>query len=114
MSIIFGGHFFTDPEPLSTWKAPESSGLYTILARDVTYQPAPYRPLYFGETDNFAARRIGSSHEKHPSWLILAGKDSVLYVSISIMPFSTPLQRWVAEQGLIVTYRPPCNECDRA
>jgi hypothetical protein len=114
MSIIFGGHFFTDPEPLSTWYAPESMGLYAILARDASSQPAPYKPLYFGETENFAARGIGGAHEKYLSWLIQAGGRSILYVSISIMPMSTAIQRRAAEQALITAYRPPCNECDKA
>ncbi len=110
MSINFGGNQFTGPVPLSTWQPPALAGLYVILTFDGDVRPLPYRPLYFGETDNFATRRIGRSHEKFISWSLQAGGEANLYISIFIMPSSSAVQRRAIEQQLIAVYRPPCND----
>jgi len=109
MGINFSGYFFTDPVPISIWQAPESSGLYVISVSDLSSQPLPYRPLYFGETENFATRGIGRSHEKYCCWIREASMEANLYISLFFMPSSRAARRRAIEQQLIQAYRPSCN-----
>jgi hypothetical protein len=110
MSINFGGYQFTYPVRLSTWQAPWLSGLYAILRFDLSARPLPYKPIYFGETDNFATRGIGKSHDKYDCWALEAGAEADLYISIFAMPSSHAIQRRAIEQQLIATYQTPCND----
>jgi hypothetical protein len=110
MTISFGGHQFTEPMSLSTWQAPWLSGIYAILRFDLSASPSPYTALYFGETDNFATRGIGKSHDKYDCWALEAGAEADLYISIFAMPSSHAIQRRAIEQQLIAIYRTPCND----
>jgi hypothetical protein len=110
MTINLGGKHFTKPVLLSSWQAPSLAGLYVILTFDGNIRPLPYRPIYFGETDNLGTRRIGRSHDRFSCWSLQAGGEADLYISIFIVPLSNAEQRRAIEQQLIAVYRTPCND----
>ena len=112
--IKFNDHLFSEPSAL-----PANSnfmdtlggkpGLYAILVYDSTCSLRPYRPLYFGESDNINGRATGT-HENHPSWCKHGGTNMPLYRALCPLPGSTKTQRQQVESLLIAKYTTPCNE----
>lgn len=109
MAICFGGYEFSEPVQLIHWVPPSIAGLYAILIPDNTYNPRPFRVIYFGETKNYSERGFIRSHHKYSAWLNVAGSEDNLYVSTFFMVLSPSLQRVVTETYLINEYRPVCN-----
>ena len=54
MNIIFDNHEFSEPKRIASWQAPKAAGLYVILKPDLSNSPIPLKPIYFGQTRNFA------------------------------------------------------------
>jgi len=109
--IRFGDCFFSCPEPLGDaglLAALESPGLYVVIAYDAAWQPLPYRPLYFGESDRVWSRAT-NSHENYANWKREAG-TATLYRAFHHMAGSTQRQRQMAESALILAYNPVCNQ----
>jgi hypothetical protein len=109
--IGFGDRLFSFPEPLGDaglLAGLESPGVYVVLAYDATWQPLPYRPLYFGESDRIWSRAT-ASHENYASWKREAG-TAALYRAFHHMTGSTRAQRQAVESSLIARYNTPCNE----
>jgi hypothetical protein len=106
--LRFLDRYFTEPIALGTGLLPSSAGVYAILVSDPGWQPRPYRPIYFGEAVDLAARVVGS-HEKHDEWRRAAGTGDQLYVAYHLMS-GCDEERTALEQGLIAEYRPECNE----
>ena len=75
--IRFKDYLFTEPVPLSGWRAPHYAGIAVILARNPHWGPKPMQPLSFGD--------IG---ELPPH----IGRNDLL-VSVLPMPYSTAAQR---------------------
>jgi len=86
-------------------------GLYAILVPDNTWNPRPYRPIYFGEARNLGAR-VGESHEKYDHWCGAAGGLENLYVAFHDMMGSSSGQREDAATQLVRYFLPECNERD--
>ncbi len=112
-TIRFSDCVFSCPEPLTSntllgLGGVESPGLYVVLVYDARWQPLPYRPLYFGESDQIWSRAT-PSHEKYDSWK-REGGTATLYMAFHNMSGSTRLQRQARESALIAHYNPPCNE----
>jgi hypothetical protein len=112
-SIRFGDWTFSFPEPLMgngflALVGLESPGLYVVLAYDAGWQPLPYRPLYFGESDKTWSRAT-PSHENYESWKREAG-SATLYRAFHHMTGSTRAERQARESALIARYNPPCNQ----
>ncbi|HEV8413028.1 MAG TPA: TIR domain-containing protein [Bryobacteraceae bacterium] len=84
------------------------AGIYVLLAADSTWQPRQYRPLYFGETENFS-QRVSTSHEHYGDWKRAAG-SSLLYVAQLPMYGSTQQDRRLVEKALVDWYDPPVNK----
>ncbi|MFP3983106.1 MAG: hypothetical protein ACLFV2_05385 [Desulfurivibrionaceae bacterium] len=110
MSIYFGEHFFSEPERLTSWKPPYIAGIYAILVDDPTVTPVPFRPIYFGETNNMAEPGLIQNHPLHDCWYNQTGSVYRLFITVYEMPDSTPFERQQVEAGLIRQYRPICNE----
>ena len=91
-SVCFGDSIFTPPEVMTSagllglWGL-EGPGLYVVIAYDATWRPLPYRPLYFGESEN-VWRRATPAHENHASWQRIAG-SATLYRAFHHIPRST-------------------------
>jgi hypothetical protein len=94
MSIAYGGIEFSEPVPLTEWRAPYRSGLFVVTVRDAVAQPRPYFPF---------------RHPAYPCWLRLAGSDERIFISSVPWPNSGPEQRRAAELQLVRQYQPECN-----
>jgi len=112
-SIRFGDWIFSSPElvtgnPFLGLGGLESPGLYVVLAYDAGWRPLPYRPLYFGESDNIWSRAT-PSHENYESWKG-ESRTATLYRAFHYMTGSTRAERQARESALIAHYNPPCNQ----
>jgi len=107
--IRFKDRLFSDPKRFPGWSGPQTSGLYAILVPDQGWSPRPFRPIYFGECQDFS-KRVSTSHEKYPSWIREAKAPSRLFVAVHYMPSSTQDGRRALESELIAHYEPVCNE----
>ena len=110
--IRFGTYDFSDlqllPHPYLSHPL-DLSGVYVILVFDDHWRPKPYRPLYFGESEDLW-NRTTVAHEKYVSWQVHAGTVTSLYRAFYPLPGSTRSQRQAVESTLIAQYNPPCNE----
>src|ERR1051326_4460683 len=73
--IRFGDYFFSSPAPLGgagLLAGMASPGLYVVMAYAPAWQPLPYRPVYFGESDKIWGRAT-PSHDNYASWNREAG-----------------------------------------
>jgi len=106
---------FSEPEALSTSLALsvlmglKQEGVYVILTDDRAAKPRPYRPIYFGESENVRSRAT-STHEKYSAWQREVGTYGKLYRAFHAMTGSTQQQRQVVESALIEAYNTPCND----
>lgn len=109
MAINFGGHIFSEPEPIIFWEPPNRAGIYAIMTFDPMARPRPFRVIYFGESGNLSERGFLRSHHRYLCWLTQSGSENNLYISVYLMPNSAPQQRRIIESLLINEYKPSCN-----
>lgn len=102
-----GAKSFYTPYEFPNLPIVDGPGVYVILAPSSSWGPRPYRPIYFGETEDFS-RRIGTSHEHYWDWRREAGSLQ-LYVAHFWMYGSSNQDRLTVEQALIDWYKPPVN-----
>jgi len=110
--IRFGDLVFSEPTLLpDTCLAGifDQPGLYVVLVHDSNWQPRPFRPLYFGESDGVWQRATGA-HENCDSWRARGGLFEPVYRALCPLPGWTRVQRQLAESALISAYQPPCND----
>jgi hypothetical protein len=112
--IVFNNFKFSEPATLVS--APTLAdqliaqpGLYVVLVYDLAWSPRPFRPLYFGESDNINSRASGT-HENHSAWCREAGTHTPLYRALCPLPGWSKTQRQQMESALIANYNPPCNQ----
>ena len=110
MSISFADYLFSDPEQLLSWKPPYMAGIYAILMDDPSCTPVPFRPIYFGETNDMSESGLIQHHPLHDCWYKLTGSVYRLHITISEMPDSSSAERQRVQTELIKQYRPICNE----
>jgi hypothetical protein len=111
--IKFNDYTFSEPTALPASSAfietiAGQPGVYAVLVFDPTCTPRPYRPVYFGESDNIHGRAAGT-HENHSSWRAEAGTNAPLYRALCPLPGLTKTQRQQVESVLIAEYSTPCN-----
>lgn len=95
--------------PLWSWQPPKASGLYCILAPDRGWTPYALRPIYFGETANFANRGVtDGSHDSTDRWQAEARWQD-LCVAVHYTADAPEQHRFGLESRLINSYRPACN-----
>jgi len=104
MSIIYGELDFSNPTKLISFSPPEEAGLYVILVPEFQDTGFPAKPIYFGQTENYAERGFLSSHIKRDCWIKEAIKEEYLSISIYPMPDSTEEERMEIESKLIARY----------
>ncbi len=92
---------------------PPTPGVYAILQRDATWQPRPFKPIYFGKAVDLSAR-VTASHEKYDDWCRVASGANNLYVAFCSMWRSSDSDRSLLETSLIKRYQPECNKTSKA
>jgi hypothetical protein len=108
-NTVFGKKGFSEPSffprllPLIS-----GAGIYVILVSDARWTPRQSRPIYFGETEDFAAR-VTTRHEHYIRW-ILEASSRQLYVAQLWMPVSTKPDRLTVTQALNNWYKLPIAE----
>ncbi len=110
MNITFDEYEFSEPVKITKWEPPESRGLYAILEPDLSAGHPPFKPIYFGQIENFAERGFIESHGKYPDWIKEAREIDNLFIAIYLMPGSTEGERKAIETELIAQYQPACND----
>jgi len=109
MNIILDNHEFSTPKRIAKWEPPKDSGLYVILKPDLSSSPIPLKPIYFGQTKNFAERGFLKSHEKYKDWIREVIEEEQMFIAIYLMTGSTEEERKTMKAELIAKYRPVCN-----
>lgn len=112
--IKFNDYTFSEPTALPPSSAfmetiAGQPGVYAVLVFDPTCTPRPFRPVYFGESDNIHGRAAGT-HENQSSWRAEAGTNTPLYRALCPLPGLTKAQRQQVESLLIAKYSTPCNQ----
>jgi excinuclease UvrABC nuclease subunit len=80
-----------------------------VLVFDFAGSPRPYRPIYFGKTENLS-ERVTSSHEKYSEWRAACQSLTGLHLAYHVMRDSSDWQRSTLERNLIAKYAPRCND----
>jgi len=109
MNIIFDNHEFSKPTRIAKWEPPKVAGLYVILKPDLSSSPMPLKPIYFGQTRNFAEQGLLKSHEIC-NWVKEAESEDGVFIAIYIMLGSIEEERKTMEVELIAKYQPVCNK----
>ena len=109
MNIIFDNHEFSKPMRISKWQPPKATGIYVILKPDLSISLIPLKPIYFGQTSNFAERDLLKSHEIY-NWVKEPKSDDGIFIAIYLMLGSTEEERKIMVAELIAKYRPVCNK----
>jgi len=109
MNIIFDNHEFSIPMRISKWQPPKAAGIYVILKPDLSISPIPLKPIYFGQTRNFAEQGLLKSHEIC-NWVKEAESEDGVFIAIYLMLGSTEEERKIMVAELIAKYRPVCNK----
>lgn len=116
MSIVFEqrGNFrveFTDPVPLVDCVPSTGGGLYVVMLEDRSWNPLPFRPIYFGQAEHFSQRGFPFDHHAAWKWFIEANASplTLLWISFHEMPGESEEERLKWESLLVDHYRPPCN-----
>ena len=110
INIIFGEYEFSEPTRIAKWEPPKAQGLYVILKPDLSSSPIPLKPIYFGQTRNFAERDFLKSHEKYKDWIREVIEEEQIFIAIYLMLGSTEEERKTMEAELIAKYQPVCND----
>lgn len=110
MTMSFADYLFSEPERLPSWKPPYMAGIYAILMDDPSCTPVPFRPIYFGETDDMSEPGLIQHHPLHDCWYKQTGSVYRLHIAVSEMPESSTAERQRMQTELIKHYRPICNE----
>lgn len=112
MTIYFGGMAFMYPARISNWSPKPTPGVYCVCVADPSWQPEPFRPIFFGATDNLSDSHLLHANRKHEAWLAHAGSLEILFVAnIELADFS-PLQRQLFAAQLVSQYRTPFNQIE--
>jgi len=113
MSIIFDNHEFIKPRRIADWEPPKAAGLYVILKPDLSIRPIPLKPIYFGQTSNFAERDLLKSHKIY-NLVKEMDSDEGIFIAIYIMLGSIEEERKTMQAELIAKYRPVCNKLKKS
>lgn len=109
MGIEYGGYVFSDPVPLTSATMPDASGLFAIQLFDSRCGTPPFKPIYFGESENFAAPAFPLQHEDYERWVHEARYAGLLFISFFKTPLWNVWCRRNATAKLVADYVPPCN-----
>jgi hypothetical protein len=112
MTTWWGDVDFTDPTLFALWDPPPGGGVYLLLARcpDADTQ-SQYRPVYVGETHDFAAD-VTEAHGRFACWAEVAGGTGHLYVVVHRTGgefLRGALMREHVKEILLARLKPPCN-----
>jgi hypothetical protein len=107
--LTYAGCNFTEPAGLWNWKPVPVTGIYAIVVPDAGVRPRPYRPIYFGQTIDFALKGFPGSHALFKQWVKAGKRKDSLYISIHVMPGADENQRRLVEKDMIAKFHPACN-----
>ena len=108
MSIDFAGLGFSDPVALPSFRGAPLPALYCFSVVDSSWAPKPFRPVYFGETNN-SASKIDLRHAAIERWQLMGRNVNELYVSVYYVPYVPEIARRHAETVLIEKFRTSLN-----
>jgi hypothetical protein len=106
--LSYGTLEFSDPVQLTRDVLPFAAGLYAILVPNYEFRPAPYEPIYFGQSANLRAA-VGIHHLAYSRWRWHPRGRQGLFVSYVAMPSSTEDWRRYHVTQLLRQYNPVCN-----
>jgi len=109
MNIIFDNHEFSTPKRIAKWEPPKAAGIYVILKPDLSSSPIPLKPIYFGQTSNFAERNLLKSHNNYKYWIKEVVSEDNIFIAVYKMLGSIEEERKTMETELIAKYRTVCN-----
>jgi hypothetical protein len=112
MTTWWGGIDFTDPKLFALWDPPPGGGVYLLLARRPDAGPQdPYRPIYVGQTHDFATY-VTVAHGRFECWAEEAAGTGHLYVVVHRTEdefLRGDMRRERIKESLHVRFNPPCN-----
>ena len=111
-TIRLAHKLFEGPMPITAWTPPARAGVYCILVPDSRCVP-PFRPVFFGQSENFADRGFPPARGGRASWLDIADYDLSIHIAVHWMPQSTLDSRKAVERELIRFCQPELNEIFR-
>src|SRR3954464_12744161 len=104
-TIRLAHKIFEGPFPINGWTPPPRAGVFCIMVPDSRCVP-PYRPVYFGQSQNLAERVFPRAHHGHARWLDIADYALAIYVAAHWMPQSTLDERKATERQLVQLCQP--------
>ena len=105
MTIQILHYEFLGPIKLSEWGPPMEQVVYAIFSREKDI----FKILYMGESEKTSKTDFFTKNEKFKCWLIHAGSDANLYLSIHPMWDSEKPDRERIVNKVINRYKPVCN-----
>ncbi len=72
-------------------------------------EPNTYTLIYVGESENLSERGFYRDHHKFGCWMSKAGTLDNIYISLHLMPNSTPEQRRTIETQAIGNWQLACQ-----
>ncbi|MGD8538922.1 MAG: hypothetical protein PVI66_09405 [Candidatus Aminicenantes bacterium] len=107
--IYFANYQFSEPGAFLNWTTTEIEGIFAILVQDPTSKSRPYKPIYFGESENLSEHGFFRSYHRYDCWIREAGNETDLYISVFPTPGSPPELRQGIKAFLVKYYQPSCN-----
>ena len=66
--MYFHKYNFTDPVSLIKWLPRYKVGIYAVVVNDPSFMPQPFRPVYFGYSDNITGKELIKNHAEYNSF----------------------------------------------
>jgi hypothetical protein len=111
-TIRLAHKIFEGPFAITAWTPPPRAGVYCVLVPDSRCVP-PFRPVYFGQSENFAQRGFPTDRARCANWLDIADYDLSIHIAVHWMPQSALESRKLVERELIRFCQPELNEIFR-
>ena len=108
MTITWNSVEFTSPRKIAEWDPPMRAAIYAVSIP--SEQPNTYTLIYVGESGNLSVRGFYRDHHKFGCWLNKAGTLDNIYISLRLMPDSTPEQRRAVEAQVIGSWQLACQD----
>ncbi len=109
MRVQFDQWVFNSPVPIDRCVPVRCAALYAILVADDSSASFPFRPIYFGQTENLAQSHFFESHPRYADWVREAGSEQDLFVATYLCAGMTGQYREFVEGMLVREYAPACN-----
>ena len=109
MNVKLGLTLFDGPFPLNTWIPAREAGVYAILA-PAGGDGRALAPIHIGHSQDLSECGFPLRHEMYPRWLDQVASGAQLFVGVLPMPKSSPQERDIMAEELVLVHRPVCND----